>query len=98
MTNLTWADLTLRLAGRSAPSGAAIFVHPSHPDYPPQWLLRHYGVLCLGWTGVTPVELPAGQPVRLRYRVWIHRGAASGEEIAKAYQEYLAETRQSLHR
>ncbi len=98
MTNLTWADLTLRLAGRSAPSGAAIFVHPSHPDYPPQWLLRHYGVLCLGWPGVTPAELPAGQPVHLRYRVWIHRGAATEAQIAKAYQEYLAGTRQSSPR
>ncbi len=48
MTRLPWADLTADF-GAGKPSGAAIFVVPSHPDFPPMWLTRHYGVLCLGW-------------------------------------------------
>jgi len=28
------------------------YIHPSHPDFPPTWLTRHYGCLCVGWPGV----------------------------------------------
>ncbi len=64
MTALLWADLTRLWAGRQIPGGVAILVHPTHPDYPPAWLTRHYGVLCLGWPGVRPRTLVAGKPVR----------------------------------
>ncbi len=95
MTNLPWADLTRLWTAEKTTSGAAIFVHPSHPDFPPQWLTRHYGVLCLGWPGVKPETFQPGQVIHCRYRVWIHRGQVSTERLAKAYAEYLRpETRQ----
>ena len=59
ITRLPWADLSARFAGHAQPSGAAIFVAPDHPDYPPEWLTRHYGVLCLGWPGVKPKTFQA---------------------------------------
>ncbi|MBM3881560.1 MAG: hypothetical protein FJ387_17855 [Verrucomicrobia bacterium] len=88
MTRLPWADLTAQFAGPSQPSGAAIFIAPDHPDYPPMWLTRHYGVLCVGWPGTTPQTLPPGQPIRTRYRVWIHRGAAHAASLEQAYESY----------
>ncbi len=88
MTNLPWADLTRLWAHEQVTSGAALFVHPSHPDYPPQWLTRHYGVLCLGWPGVKPASLSPGKPVRCRYRVWIHRGAVDAATLKAAYRAY----------
>ncbi len=88
MTNLPWADLTRLWDAEQKTSGAAVFVHPSHPDFPPQWLTRHYGVLCLGWPGVKPTTFPAGTTIRCRYRVWIHRGQVSTEHLARAYAEY----------
>ena len=51
-TPLAWADFTSQFAGAAASSGGAIFVDPGHPDYPPTWLTRHYGPLCVGWPGV----------------------------------------------
>jgi hypothetical protein len=89
MTSLAWADLTRRWEDRRQPSGVAIFVHPSHPDYPPTWLTRHYGVLCLGWPGVQPKTLAAGEPVRCRYRIWIHRGLPDAEQLGRAYDHYI---------
>lgn len=89
MTRLPWADLSARFAGRAAPSGAAIFIAADHPDYPPEWLTRHYGALCVGWPGVTAKTLPPGQTVRCRYRVWIHRGAPGVEQVKAAYDAYL---------
>lgn len=90
MTRLAWADLTGQFKGPPQPGGAAIFIAPDHPDYPPMWLTRHYGVLCVGWPGVDAREFPSGEPIRCRYRVWIHRGAADQPGLEKAYAAYLS--------
>jgi hypothetical protein len=87
-TPLPWADLSARFAGGKGPSGAAIFVDPSHPDYPPTWLTRHYGVLCVGWPGVKGKTFPPGIPIRLNYRVWVHRGDADVGRLKQAYEDY----------
>lgn len=96
ITRLEWADLTRLFHGPagSTPadsarvSGAAIFIARDHPDFPPTWLTRHYGVLCVGWPGVDGREFPAGEPIRCRYRVWIHRGEASPQRLQKAYEAF----------
>jgi hypothetical protein len=88
MTRLPWADLSARFAGGAQASGAAIFVAPEHPDFPPEWLTRHYGVLCLGWPGVKPKTFQPGETIRCRYRIWIHRDAPDVEKVAQVYREY----------
>ncbi len=87
MTHLPWADLSGQFAN-SQTSGAAILVAPTHPDFPPMWLTRHYGVLCLGWPGVEPRTFEPGKPIVLQYRVWIHRGAADTERLKNAFALY----------
>jgi len=90
MTRLPWADLTATYPDAPSASGAAIFIAPNHPDYPPMWLTRHYGVLCVGWPGIEAKEFPAGEPIRCRYRVWIHRGGTTKSALESAYTAYLA--------
>jgi hypothetical protein len=90
MTRLPWANLSGRFAGAPGFSGAAIFVAPEHPDYPPEWLTRHYGVLCLGWPGVKGRTFEPGENIRCRYRVWIHRGPPDMNRVAEAYRAYEA--------
>jgi hypothetical protein len=86
VTKLPWADFSGDLNPKTGQlSGAAVFVHPEHPDYPPTWMTRHYGLLAAGWPGVTPQTFPAGKPFTCRYRLWIHRGAPEATEIQKAY-------------
>ena len=89
-TPLSWADLSARFAGAPGPSGAAIFVSPAHPDYPPTWLTRHYGILCVGWPGVKGKTFGPGVPIRLDYRVWIHRGDVGPERLKQEYDGYAA--------
>jgi hypothetical protein len=89
MTPLPWADLTRRWVGSDRTGGATVLIAPDHPDYPPTWLTRHYGVLCVGWPGVKARTLEANKPVRLRYRVWIHDGTPDASELAKVYARYL---------
>lgn len=89
---LAWADFTSRLGGASSPSGAAMFVHPRHPDYPPTWLTRHYGAMCIGWPGVKARTFEPGKPIRLDYRIWIHKSAVEPDELKRAYGAYLTAT------
>ena len=88
---LEWADITGEVAGAPGRSGVAVFVAKDHPDYPPTWLTRHYGCLCVGWPGVKPRDLEPGKPVRCRYRVWVHRGEADLATLQSACDEYVGE-------
>lgn len=88
-TRLAWADLVRKFEKAPDRSGAAIFVAKNHPDYPPMWLTRHYGVLCVGYPGVQSKTFESGKPVTLDYRVWIHRKQLDAKTIQAAYESYL---------
>lgn len=89
-TPLEWADLTTQIAGAPNRSGGAVFVHPQHPNFPPTWLTRHYGPLCVGWPGVHARQYEPGQPHRLPYRIWLHSGAADVEQLKSQYAAFTA--------
>jgi hypothetical protein len=93
VTKLPWADFVGDFSEAKGLSGAAIFVHPGHRDYPPTWMTRHYGLVSVGWPGVEPQTFPANQPITCQYRVWIHRGSPSATEIQKAYDTYRGESK-----
>ena len=86
-----WADLSARFAGRAKMSGIAVLAHPDHPGFPPPWTLRYYGDLNAAWPGLQPFTLEKGKPLRLKYRLWIHRGDAKAGGVAKAWRAYLAD-------
>lgn len=92
-TPLEWADLTTQIAGAPHRSGGAVFVHPQHPNFPPTWLTRHYGPLCIGWPGVNARQYEPGQPHRLPYRLWLHRGPADVDQLQARYAAFTAGTR-----
>ena len=89
-TRLPWADFTAQFAGAPGPSGAAIFVHPKHPDLPPTWLTRHYGILSCGWPGVKAELYPPNKPIRLDYRYWIHKSTVGVPALQRAFDDYAA--------
>lgn len=88
VTRLPWADFSADFSGPGKLSGAAIFVHPQHRDYPPTWMTRHYGLLSVGWPGIEPQTFPVGQTITCRYRIWIHRGSPAAAEIQQVYEQY----------
>jgi hypothetical protein len=92
-TPLAWADFSSRLGDAAALSGAAIFVHPQHPDYPPTWLTRHYGAMCVGWPGVKARTFEPGKPIRLDYRIWIHKSAVELDGLKEAHGAYVTATK-----
>ena len=88
-TPLAWVDYTSHFAPRDQPSGATIFIPKRHPDFPPTWLTRYYGPLCVGWPGVKGRTFQSGEKIELRYRIWIHDGAVTVPQIEKAYNEQV---------
>lgn len=89
MARLPWADFSGDLAAHRL-GGAAVFIHPDHPGFPPQWMTREYGVLAVGYPGVTPKTFERDEKFTLRYRIWIHRNNPGAPEIQKAYEAYAA--------
>ena len=83
-----WADASGRFGGADAFSGVAIFQHESNPDFPAAWTLRHYGFLGVAWPGNAGTTLQPGEPVTLRYRIWIHPGTAEEGRVAQAYEAF----------
>ena len=83
-----WADESGRFGGSESFSGVAIFQHEAHPGFPAPWTLRHYGFLGVAWPGTQGVTLRPGEPVTLRYRLWVHRGDAEAGQVAEAYEAF----------
>ncbi len=77
--------------GAPARSGVAILIDPSHPDRPPEWITRTYGVLNVSYPGLEMLDMPVDQPLRLRYRLWIHRGDAAEGKVAEQYAIHSAD-------
>ena len=88
-TPLPWADFTSRFGTDEHRSGAAIFIPPTHPDFPPTWLTRYYGPLCVGWPGVKERTFQPKEEIRLSYRLWVHESEVDLEQIRKAYGEQM---------
>ena len=85
---LPWADLSAEFGAPGKVSGAAILIDPSSPGFPNGWCLREYGFLGVDWPGLQPITLQPGQPVTLRYRVWVHRGDVRAGSVAEAYEQF----------
>jgi hypothetical protein len=97
MAKLPWGDLSGDLSQNQV-SGAAIFVSPEHPDFPPEWMTRDYGVLAVGWPGVKEQTIEPGRTITCRYRVWVHGDNPEAAEIQKAYDAFRAEERKQTLR
>ena len=80
-----WADISTR------EHGIAIFVSPDHPGFPTKWMIRnsYAGLVNVSWPGLTPVILKPGEPIVLRYRIYVHRGDAAAAGIEAAYDRYV---------
>ena len=87
-------DVSFRWADLSTPDvGVAVFVSPTHPDFPPTWLIRnsYAGILNVTWPGLQSTTIEAGQSVTLSYRIYVHSGDVTQGHVHKAYQRYLSE-------
>jgi len=81
-------------------NGITIFDHPSNYDHPfatlkgrpVHWHVRNDGWMCPSLFFETALNLPAGQKLSVKYRLFVHVGAADVEIIEGHYQRYSSET------
>lgn len=79
----TWADVSGGFGKNSGATGISILAHPSLPEFPPKWLLRHYGMQNVLYPGREAVALSADKPLTLKHRLVIHRGDAKQSRVAE---------------
>lgn len=82
-----WVDLS------TADLGISIFVSPNHPGFPTKWMVRnsYAGIINASWPGLASVVLQPGDPVTLRYRIYVHSGDVAAGRVHDAYARYLKE-------
>jgi hypothetical protein len=87
-----WLDFSGKLRDDGGRSGVAILCHKSIPGYPRPWILRSKESMQNAvFPGREPVALPTDEPLVLRYRLIVHRGDITKQELDKLQAEYNAE-------
>lgn len=71
-------------------SGIAMLDHPANPNHPTLWHCRNDGWAGAAFCGERPWTITADQPLRLRYRVVLHRGDAVQGRVAEQWRAYAA--------
>lgn len=94
-TRLPWADYTSQFVGAQTPSGATVMIDPDHPDFPPAWLTRHYGVMCVGYPGVQAKTFSEGEAFTLNYRISVHDAPVELVDLKRGYDAYSSALRTS---
>ncbi len=87
-TKSRWADVSGQFGTAADVSGVAILSHRSLPEFPPKWLLRHYGMQNVAFPGRHPITLSAKQPLVLRHRLMLHRGGLKNATVSLHQQAY----------
>lgn len=95
-TRMAWAELSGIFGDAPRPAGIVVLQHRANPDYPGDWVKFPE----INWFQPTfpasgrRYELKKGEPLVLRFRLWLHRGAKAGEENCaaqwRAYHSLLA--------
>lgn len=90
---LAWAELSGKFGDATKPSGIVVIQNSANPYYPGEWVKFPD----LNWfqptfpASGTRYELKPSQPLVLRFRLWLHRGAKADEvRCAAQARAYLS--------
>lgn len=96
-----WCDYSGVVEGKKV--GIAILDHPDNLRHPVHWHARDYGLLTANPFGASTFEgdggkrgeytLQAGESIRFRYRVLVHRGDATSGRVAEAWEAFARPAR-----
>jgi len=84
-----WVDFSGRIANGGF-AGVAIFDHPDNPRHPSSWWLSAsmpYFSPALLFD--KPYTLAAGKTLKLRYRIWVHKGAVDKNLLENNWKAFL---------
>ena len=85
-----WVDLYMPIDRNEAGSGITTFDHPANPGHPAYWRVD-------GNRGINPspcirgaIDIPSGRAIRHQYRLVLHDGPLSVEDIQAHWKTYTA--------
>lgn len=70
--------------------GISLFDHPSNPNHPVPFHCRGDGWMGASLTFGHPLTVKKGEPMRLRYALWIHDGMPAPEKIEEQWKAFAA--------
>lgn len=86
-----WVDLSMPIDRCEEGAGITVCDHPVNPGHPAKWRVD-------GFRGINPspcipaaIDLAAGESMRHRYRLILHTGLLSPEQIQKHWDAYAKE-------
>lgn len=75
-----WVDYSGPVTDRVR-GGIALLDHPANPDHPTPFHVRDDGWMGASLTLRGPLVIQGGQPLRLRYGLWVHPGVPTLEQV-----------------
>jgi hypothetical protein len=85
----TWIDQSGPV-GENRWAGVAIFDHPDNPRHPTYWHCRNDGWAGAAFNLKEGYRIELDRPLRLKYRLCLHRHDAARSNVAQCYEEYEA--------
>jgi hypothetical protein len=75
----------------TAVEGVTLFDHPANPNHPSVFHVRNDGWMGASLTFAAPRVLAPGQPLMLRYGLFVHSGMPTVKEIDARWREFAEE-------
>lgn len=82
-----WMDYSGPVTAKAV-EGITLLDHPSNPNHPTVFHVRNDGWMGASLTFAGPRKIEPGQPLRLRYALFIHTGQPSNETLAERWAAF----------
>jgi hypothetical protein len=86
-----WCDYAGPIAS-NATEGILLMDHPANPNHPTYFHVRGDGWMGASLTYDAPRAVNPGEPLRLRYGLWVHAGVPAAEVMEQRWKEFSETT------
>ena len=84
-----WVDYSSPVTPRAS-EGLTLMDHPANPNHPSWFHVRDDGWMGASFTFDAPRVLEPGQPLRLRYGIYVHAGVPDHERLERQWRDFAA--------
>src|SRR5438067_1648342 len=82
-----WVDYSGPITA-AATEGITLMDHPKNPNHPSMFHVRDDGWMGVSLTFDGPRNVESGQPLRLRYGLYVHSGAPTVEQVQDRWEKF----------
>lgn len=86
-----WLSLHMPLENSETGGGMSVFDHPDNPQHPTKWRVDHQRGINPAPCIPSSIDLASGEKLRHRYRLVLHTGTLTVEQINARWRQYAKE-------